>query len=137
MNNTKKIKELKELDDEFEELVLMGIISDYIDNHITKIPCRTLALTGELWVQDVLTGNPRRCQEQFRMPVSTFEALEKWAYQHTEIQDSRKRQGISAREKLAIFLWTAGRGASNREAQERFQHSGETISRYEFNYYVT
>lgn len=130
MNSDTKIKELNEELNEWEELVLMALISDYIDNHVTKIP-RTLTLTGELWVQDILTGNPLRCQEQFRMPVSTFEALEEWAYQHTEIRDSRNHQGISAREKLAIFLWTAGHGASNRDAQKQFQHSGDTISRFE------
>lgn len=45
-------------DTEIEELVLMSMISDYIDNHVTKVPYRALALTGESWVQDVLTGNP-------------------------------------------------------------------------------
>ena len=48
MSSDTKIKELKELD---EELVLMALTSDYIDNHVIKSPCRTLALTGELWVQ--------------------------------------------------------------------------------------
>jgi hypothetical protein len=33
-------------------------------------------------------------------------------------------------EKVGIFLYTIALGASNREVQERFQHSGETISRY-------
>lgn len=117
------------MDDDVEELVLIGIISDYIDKHVTKIPCRTLALTGELWVQDVLAGNPRRCQEQFRMSVPVFAALEKWVYEHTDIQNSRNHQGVSVTQKLAIFLWIAGRGASNRDAQERFKHSGQTISR--------
>ena len=38
----------------------MAIVSDYTDNHVTKLPCRTSALTRELWVHEVLTGNPRR-----------------------------------------------------------------------------
>jgi hypothetical protein len=33
-------------------------------------------------------------------------------------------------EKVRIFLYTIALGASNRKVQERFQHSGETISRY-------
>jgi hypothetical protein len=33
-------------------------------------------------------------------------------------------------EKVGIFLYTIALGASNREIQERFQHLGETISRY-------
>ena len=75
-----KNKELKELDedlDEVKELVLMSIVSEYINNYLEKIPCRTLALTKELWVHNILAENPRQCQEAFCMPVSTFEALEK------------------------------------------------------------
>ena len=66
-------------DSEIEELILLGVISDYIDKHITKILCRTLAQGGEEWVHHVLNGNPRRCQEQFRMTAPVFRALEKWA----------------------------------------------------------
>ena len=29
-----------------------------------------------------------------------------------------------------MFLWTVARGASNRDVQEEFQHSGEIVSRY-------
>jgi hypothetical protein len=29
-----------------------------------------------------------------------------------------------------MFLYTLSLGASNREVQERFQHSGKTVSRY-------
>ena len=50
-------------DTEIEELILIGIISDYIDKDITKILCRTLIHGGELWVHSIMNGNPRRCQE--------------------------------------------------------------------------
>jgi hypothetical protein len=36
---------------------------------------------------------------------------------------------MSVIEKVAIFLDTIAQGAPNREVQERFQHSGETVSR--------
>jgi hypothetical protein len=32
-------------------------------------------------------------------------------------------------EKVGIFVYTLAMGASNRDVRERFQHSGETISR--------
>jgi len=35
-----------------------------------------------------------------------------------------------SQEQLMCFLWIIGHNSSNREAQEQFQHSGETISRY-------
>lgn len=91
-------------DTEFEELVLVSIISEYIDKYMTKVPCRMLKLTGELWVQDVLNGHPRRCQEQSRMSASAFLSLEKWICEHTEIRISRKRKGVSITQKRAIFL---------------------------------
>jgi hypothetical protein len=37
---------------------------------------------------------------------------------------------ISVIEKVDMFLYTLVLGVSNREVQERFQHSGETVSRY-------
>ncbi|KAG5245936.1 protein ALP [Salix suchowensis] len=36
---------------------------------------------------------------------------------------------MPAMEKVAMFLFTIAVGASNRQVQERFQHSGETVSR--------
>jgi hypothetical protein len=36
---------------------------------------------------------------------------------------------MSVIEKVAMFLFTIAVGASNRQVQERFQHSGETVSR--------
>jgi hypothetical protein len=36
---------------------------------------------------------------------------------------------MSVIEKVGMFLYTLALGASNREVQERFQHSGETVSR--------
>lgn len=32
------------------------------------------------------------------------------------------------RQKLAMFLYVVGEGASNRAVQEKFQHSGNTVS---------
>ncbi|CAL8154226.1 unnamed protein product [Prunus armeniaca] len=37
---------------------------------------------------------------------------------------------MSADEMLGMFLNILGHGSANRQAQDRFQHSGETMSRY-------
>jgi hypothetical protein len=37
---------------------------------------------------------------------------------------------MSVIEKVSMFLYTLALGASNRKVHERFQHSGETVSRY-------
>ncbi|CAL2266347.1 unnamed protein product [Prunus armeniaca] len=37
---------------------------------------------------------------------------------------------MSDAEMLGMFLNILGQGSANRQAQDRFQHSGETVSRY-------
>jgi len=37
---------------------------------------------------------------------------------------------IVVEEQVAMFLFTLAHASSNREVQERFQHSGETVSRH-------
>lgn len=37
---------------------------------------------------------------------------------------------IDVDEQVGMFLWTVVRAAGNREVQERFQHSGDTVSHY-------
>jgi hypothetical protein len=39
-------------------------------------------------------------------------------------------KAMTVEEKLVVFLYITTRPASNRDTQERFSHSGETISRY-------
>ncbi|EEB91025.1 hypothetical protein MPER_10689, partial [Moniliophthora perniciosa FA553] len=46
---------------------------------------------------------------------------------HSGLEDGKH---ITAAEQLAIFLYLGRAGASNRDLQERFQHSGDTISKY-------
>lgn len=45
-------------------------------------------------------------------------------------------RGVSVEERCAIFLYIVGNNASNRSAQERFQHSGETITRFVVSLYL-
>jgi len=61
------------------------------------------------------------------MPSATFKKLAQWVKEKGLLQETRN---ISIEEQLAIFLKIVGEGASNRTAQDRFQHSGDTISRH-------
>ena len=63
----------------------------------------------------------------FRMDVRTFNNLCLDLESQYELKTSRR---MSVFEKVGMFLYTLSLGASNKEMQERFQHSGETISRY-------
>jgi hypothetical protein len=42
----------------------------------------------------------------------------------------KQSRRMSVIEKVGMFLYTLALGASNREVQERFQHSGETVNKY-------
>lgn len=128
MSTHTDIKKLKELDgkfDEVEELVLMATFSEYSDNHIT---CRTLALTGEQYISRKTYDDAK---SNFRCRYLHLRHCKNGRID-TEMQISRTRSGISIRGRFVISLWIAGHGASNRDAQERFQYSRETISRFEF-----
>jgi hypothetical protein len=60
------------------------------------------------------------------MPVTTLLDLRDWILECGLIAPSRH---VTIEEQLVMFLWMVGHGTTNREAQEQFQHSGDTISR--------
>uniref|UniRef100_A0A803KV93 DDE Tnp4 domain-containing protein n=1 Tax=Chenopodium quinoa TaxID=63459 RepID=A0A803KV93_CHEQI len=85
-----------------------------------------LYIKGEMWVKEMLIGNPIRCVNAFRMEPQLFLRL---------CNDLSSKYGLksscnmSIHEKVGIFLYAIAQGASNRVLGERFQRSGETISR--------
>lgn len=108
-------------------LVIAIVGSDYATKFAIKTPCRTAPFTGHQRVQELLlSGHARRCQEVLRMPLETFNQLVIFLKEHTALHSSRH---ITIEEKLCMFLYTTGNGASNRAVQEAYQHSGETVSR--------
>jgi hypothetical protein len=88
---------------------------------------RTSIRTGKIFTEEILNAHPRRALEVLRMPITTFLDLRDWLSQNSTLRASRY---VSMEEQLMSFLWIIGHNASNREAQEQFQHSGETISRH-------
>ena len=77
------------------------------------------------WVQETL-ATPGECYWMLRMNGNTFLAL------HDLLVDKYKLAPtvhMHTMEALAIFLYILGDGSSNQRAQNRFKHSGETISR--------
>jgi len=93
-----------------------------------KTPCRTSALTGRDYVNEVMAPNvnPVRFYEVFKMPKRVLNILIDSLIEQQLLGNSPR---VSIEEKIAIFMSIVTRPASNRLAQERFQHSGETISR--------
>lgn len=91
-----------------------------------KTPMHTSILSGQAWVNELLDGHDVRFSNQFAMEKFVFRRL---------IATLRNKAGwggskhVSAEEKLAIFLYACTTGLSNRKLQERFQRSGDTISK--------
>ena len=63
----------------------------------------------------------------FRMDVTTLQNLYYDLETQYGLNPSRRTSVI---EKVAMFLYTIALGATNRQVQERFQHSCETVSGY-------
>ncbi|XP_058755134.1 uncharacterized protein LOC131628278 [Vicia villosa] len=114
-------------DDDFEDVFFVAaLVGEYAVNNLCKEPCRTSQLTGHAWVQEILQGNLTRCYEMFRMEKYVFHKF------CTKLMEcgltSSSRMGVE--EMVGMFLVVVGHGVGNRMIQERFQHSGETVSRY-------
>jgi hypothetical protein len=92
-------------------------------NHCCAEPCHTAPYTGDGLVQEFLrTHEWRRCQE-----LLPFCNLIEFCKDHTTLAPSKH---VSLEEKLMIFLSIVAQPMTNRGAQERYQHSGDTISKY-------
>jgi len=62
----------------------------------------------------------------FKMDTTTLLSLCSDLKMHHGLKPSRRMNVI---ENVTMFLFTIVVGVSNKELQERFQHSGETVSR--------
>jgi hypothetical protein len=94
-------------------------------NHCCAEPCRTAPYTRNGLVQEFLETHQWR--QLVRMPWHTFCNLIEFCKEHTALAPSKH---VSLEEKLMIFLSIVGQPMTNRGAQKRHQHSGDTISKY-------
>ncbi|TXG47151.1 hypothetical protein EZV62_026445 [Acer yangbiense] len=116
-------------EEEIDQLICVTgrLIQVYLEQYVLKTPCMTSSQTGFIWLMEVLQGNESRCYNMFRMDKHVFVML------LNELENIYKLKGsrnISSAEILGMFLYILGQGIGNRNAQERFQRSGETVSRY-------
>ncbi|XP_038707302.1 uncharacterized protein LOC120002615 [Tripterygium wilfordii] len=100
-----------------EQIKIITLAKQYLDGRTSsnasrqKNPCRTCTLKGHDWVVDVLQGHPEimhGLRDDHGLTGST---------------------NVSILEMVAMFIYTLGHAQSNRDIQERFQHSGAPISR--------
>ncbi|XP_024636687.1 protein ALP1-like isoform X1 [Medicago truncatula] len=104
----------------------IGAIATYYYKYIYKEPCMTSLQRGQDWMNEILNGHPVRCMNAFRMDPTLFKQLCEDLQSKYGLQPSKR---MTVEEKVGIFVYTLAMGASNRDVRERFQHSGETISR--------
>ena len=116
------------MDSLFEE-VAAGVVltaAQYYSSYFDKEKKRTSILSGHEYTKEILHGHSAVIQANFRMPSSTLDKLLEWLFNHTELAPSRT---IGIAEKLAMYMAAVGHGFSNERICDRFQHSGNTVSR--------
>ncbi|XP_058202540.1 protein ALP1-like [Rhododendron vialii] len=103
-------------------------------NLISNMKSNSLALIGQGMVRFFFSNNSRChpiCNRvellQEGLPISVFIAFCEALKVHTGLKHSRY---LTVQEQVCIFLLVVGHNSRNRIIQERFQHSGETISKY-------
>ncbi|KAL3747530.1 hypothetical protein ACJRO7_016338 [Eucalyptus globulus] len=93
----------------------------------TREPIRDSSLSGAQWIMEVLHGHSDRVYEAFRMERHVFLNLCGLMKEKGWLEDTRY---IGVDEQIGIFLSMICHKNSNRDLCERFQHSGQTISKY-------
>ncbi|KAK3228977.1 hypothetical protein Dsin_000858 [Dipteronia sinensis] len=116
-------------EEEIDQLICVcgRLIQVYLEKYVLKTPCMTSSQTSFIWLMEVLQGSESRCYNMFRMDKRVFVMLMNDLENNYKLKGSRN---ISSAEILGIFLYILGQGIGNRNAQDRFQRSSETVSRY-------
>ncbi|WCJ30585.1 hypothetical protein M5689_012134 [Euphorbia peplus] len=118
---------MDDCDLELDEMELVAAAAGYYYyNSLYRQP-RCGSVNGSDFMTEVLDGHDDLCREMFRMDKHVFHKLCGTLRQRGVLRDS---SGIRIEEQLAIFLNVIGHNERNRVIQERFHHSGETISRH-------
>lgn len=119
------------MDDRKKRLLLLLLVVRHLRKRrkasIEKQACLESSETGHQFVQRILNGHDRLCHDLFRMKKDAFLRLASFLRSRRLLSDT---YNVTVEEQLAIFLYTVGHNERNRVVQDRFQHSGETISRY-------
>jgi hypothetical protein len=99
----------------------------YAQTYYFKVPYHTSALTGEMWIKELLScPHPSRIRDQLGMHKHVFLRLVRALKEKSGLRSSRY---VSAEEQVAIFLHYAVSGGTMRTVGERFQRSNDTLSK--------
>ncbi|KAK9991407.1 hypothetical protein SO802_026392 [Lithocarpus litseifolius] len=100
----------------------------YMQRHFDKQPMRISTLTGRSYMDEIIKGNPAKCDEMFRMMLELLEHLVYELARHGYLRDGQG--GVNATQAVAILLYILGHNICYRFVVDRFQHSTETVSRH-------
>ncbi|XP_059317420.1 uncharacterized protein LOC132067989 [Lycium ferocissimum] len=119
---------MDDVDIELDELELVAAAAGYhYYNSITRQSSRSSTPKGSGFLSELLSADEDVCREMLRMDKHVFQKLCDILRQRGMLRDTA---GVMIEEQLAIFLNIIGHNERNRVIQERYQHSGETISRH-------
>ena len=90
-----------------------------------RTPYHTSALSGEGWVQELLTGHPERIRNELGMYRNTFLVL----VEAVKLSGLKSSRHVSIEEQVSIFLYTVVTGLGCTHVGERFQRSTSTITK--------
>jgi hypothetical protein len=110
-------------------LILLVAIKEALlqyGSHFDKVPQHTSMLSGQDWINELISGHDGRFYNELGMHKHVFWRLLAVLQTDAGLQDTRN---VSSIEQLAIFVHFIHRGLSNRALQERFQRSPDTISK--------
>ncbi|KAG8363101.1 hypothetical protein BUALT_BualtUnG0004500 [Buddleja alternifolia] len=121
------IEELEQIEEDVMMMFLMLFcFEEYERLYLLKTPCRNSKMSGHAYVMELMNANPTRCYDMFRMKPDVFITFNNTLMENCGLKHSRY---LSAYEQVAIFLHIIAHGITSRVAAEKFQHSGETISK--------
>ena len=89
-------------------------------------PYSTSALSGYAWLQEQLSGNDRKIRDSLGISRHVFHTLVEALRLRGNLDDSKY---VAAEEQVVIFLYICRKGASVRDAVDRFQRSNDTITK--------
>ena len=97
-----------------------------MDQYYEKNKQHTSKLTGQDWVKELKEGHGKRMENNFGMARHVFKKFVSMLVEKGGIGHTRY---MTPSEQVGIFLYFAVTNSSNRKVAERFQRSGDTISK--------
>jgi hypothetical protein len=117
---------------DFKQIIINNIsavlvFQDVLFTRLFKTCRNTSKLTGAQKTREWLEGHLVPFYELLRVEKHTFFLLRDALCERNLLKDTER---MDVNEQLVIFLHTIGHNLRNRVLQDKFQHSGETISRH-------